>query len=106
MVRIELQHTQRREIFLPEPTLQHAAVRAAFRKRDERSAFHVTSTPDRRMAGVGDYDQSLGKDRNMLQDARGRRLSSEGRVQSAVGYFVHEVIVGTRCQFQTYLRVT
>src|SRR6478609_2122825 len=72
MVRIELQHTQRRETFSPEPTLQHAAVCAPFRKRDERSAFHVTSTPDRRMVGVGNYDQSLAKDRNMCQDARGR----------------------------------
>jgi|SRR3954452_12944270 hypothetical protein len=32
MVRIELQHTQRRETFSPEPTLQHAAVCAPFRK--------------------------------------------------------------------------
>src|ERR1700722_9625385 len=105
MVRIELQHTQRRETFSPEPTLQHAAVCAPFRKRDERSAFHVTSTLDRRMVGVSNYDQSLGKDRNMFQDARGRRLSSEGSVQSAVGYFGHEVIVRTRRQFQAYFRV-
>jgi hypothetical protein len=42
----------------------------------------------------------------MFQDTRGRRLSSEGSVQSAVGYFVHEVIVGTRRQLQTYFRVT
>ena len=106
MVRIELQHAQRRETFSPEPTLQHAAVCASFRKRDERSAFHVTSTPDRRMVGVGNYDQSLGKDRNMFQDARDRRLSSEGSVQTAVGYFGHEVIVGTRRQFQTHFRIT
>src|ERR1700720_3705664 len=106
MVGIELQHSQRRETFLPEPTLQHAAVCAPFRKRDERSAFHVTSTPDRRMIGAGNYDQSLGKDRSMFQDARGRRFSSEGSGQSAVDYFGHEVIVGTRRQFQAYFRVT
>src|SRR5947207_15559413 len=105
MVGIELQDTPRRETFSPEPTLQHTAISAAFRKRDEGGAFRVASTPDRQMIGARNQDQPFGKYGHMLQVARDRRLGSECRVQSPVGYPVHEVIAGARRQFQTDLQV-
>ncbi len=41
----------------------------------------------------------------MLQGARRRRLSREGRVEAAIGHPVHEVIIGTGREFQTDVRV-
>ncbi len=41
----------------------------------------------------------------MFQGMRRRRLSSKGGVQPAVGYLIHEVIVGTGRQFEAYFGV-
>ena len=58
------------------------------------------------MAGVGNDDQSLGKDRNVSQGACRRGFRDKGGIQTAVGHFVHEIIVGPRRQLETYFRVT
>src|SRR5437588_11377667 len=105
MVGIELQDTPRRETFSPEPTLQHTAIRAALRKRDEGGALRVASTPDRQMIGAGNEDQPFGEYGQMLQVARDRRHRSECSDQPAPAYPVHEVIIGSRYHFQTAPRV-
>ena len=58
------------------------------------------------MIGVGNDDQSLGKDRNMFQDARSRGLSREGSIEPAICDLGHEVIVSARRQFQSDFRIT
>ena len=81
VVRRKLQHTERHEAVTAEPALQHPAVGASFRKRNERGARDVASAPDRRMVRARDQRQPLRENRNVFERRRRRRFGDERGIE-------------------------
>ena len=85
--------------------MEHAAVGAPVRKRDEAFAPGVARAVDRRMVGARNHDKALAEDGQVGEFAFGRRFRDKGGVEPPLGHLRDQAVVGAGREFEAHIGV-